>query len=95
MHDGEDVGIRPTITDHEDTPPIPDEAIGNDGGQAETGGGQMALPEGAAGKPTADKVDGQMQIKDHHLDTPQIARQDAIEYARTAGVLGDTMALQS
>ena len=95
VHDGEDVGIRATITDHEDTPPIPDVAIGNDGGQAKTGGGQMALPEGAAGKPTADKVDGQMQIKDHHLDTPQIARQDAIEYARTAGVLGDTMALQS
>ena len=95
LNNGEDITTRSAMSANEETPPPPPpDATGNNDGDT-GGGGRMALTEGAAGKPTADKIDGQMQVKDNHRDEVQVARQDAIEYARTAGILGDTRALDS
>jgi hypothetical protein len=53
----------------------------------------MALDEGMAGKPSAVRTDGNMEVKNNNAD-PQFSRQQAIEYARTAGVLGSESAIR-
>jgi hypothetical protein len=47
----------------------------------------MALEQGAAGTTKTDRVDGHMRIKDKDVD-PQLSRSQAIEEARSAGILG-------
>jgi len=70
----------------EEVPPEPVEH--DDGGGGESGvGAQMALAEGAAGTTATNRVDGHMRIKNNNID-PQLARQQAIDEARSAGVLG-------
>ena len=74
----------------EDVPPEqkPDET-GTTGGD-EASGATMALPEGKAGKPNAEHVDGKLAIKDNGKP-PAVSREEAIAQARDAGWLGDTM----
>jgi hypothetical protein len=49
----------------------------------------MALSSGIAGDPKEPKVDSKLQIANRDV-SPQLARQQAIEEARTAGILGST-----
>jgi hypothetical protein len=78
---------------NDDVPPPPedDPNTGEDNGK-EGAGAKMALDEGAAGKPTAERVDGHMQIKNTNKE-PAVSRDQAIEQARNSGFLGDTARL--
>jgi hypothetical protein len=49
----------------------------------------MELPSGVAGDPKEQKTNGKLEIKNNNVP-PQLAREQAIEQARTAGVLGST-----
>jgi hypothetical protein len=70
---------------HEDPP---DQLEADDGGGGTEGASaQMALAEGNAGTTKSDRVDGHMRIKDKNID-PQLARAQALDAARTAGILG-------
>ncbi len=71
----------------EDPPPPPEED--KDEGEDESGGKgtAMALDEGKMGKKDSDRTEGQFQMK-KTSDQEQLARQNALEQARTAGVLG-------
>lgn len=79
---------------------MPDEQKDNEelGGEMNAGeesqGGQMRLPEQVAGTDKSTRTDGHIQIKDNHKD-PAIARIEAIEEARSAGILGSMTALES
>ena len=53
----------------------------------------MELPEGVAGTDKSTRTDGHIQIKDNHKD-PALAREEAIEYAQTAGLLGSASVLE-
>jgi hypothetical protein len=64
-----------------------------DSGTKEAAGAKMELDEGAAGKPTADRVDGHIAIKNNQKE-PSMSREEAIEAARNAGFLGDTATLK-
>ena len=79
------------INDDVPPPPEDDPNTGEDSGK-EAAGAKMALPEGAAGKPTADRVDGHMQIKNTDREAA-LSRDQAIEQARNSGFLGDTARL--
>jgi hypothetical protein len=49
----------------------------------------MALDEGKMGKKDSDRAPGQYKMKNDNVD-PQLARQQAIEQARAAGILGSS-----
>jgi FHA domain len=87
----EPVAIDTTGVDHE--PPPPDVATDSGGGETTGESKAMALPEGQSGKPTAADTLKHIAIKNNQQD-PQLARLEAIEMARTAGILGDTTALE-
>jgi hypothetical protein len=53
----------------------------------------MALEEGKMGKKDSDRAEGQYKMKKEQED-PQLARQQAIEQARTAGILGSSALTQ-
>lgn len=91
----EQSSLTSKIASNEDVPPEPKDEldVGPEGGGAEPGA-KMALDEGAAGKPNATRTDGRMQMKNNNAEQPQLSREQAIDYARTAGVLGSTKALQ-
>ena len=78
---------------NDEVPPPPDEdpTTGEDSGK-EGAGAKMALEEGAAGKPTAERVDGHMQIKNNNKE-PALSREEAIAQARNSGFMGDTARL--
>lgn len=65
-------------------PPDREPGLGDAGG---TEARSMALAEGAAGTTRSSRPDGHLRIADRGIE-PQTARQQAIEEARTAGVLG-------
>ncbi len=58
---------------------------GTEGESLQTTG--MQLPEGGAGDPKQQKENGQLQIKKTD-DTQKLAREEALERARNAGILG-------
>jgi Ca-activated chloride channel homolog len=70
-------------SNHDDPPP--EEEDGESGGT----GAAMALSEGRMGKKDSDRAEGQYKLKSHNAD-PALARQQAIEQARNAGVLGSS-----
>ena len=49
----------------------------------------MALDEGKMGKKDSDRAEGQYKMQKNQED-PQLARQQAIDQAQTAGILGNT-----
>ncbi|MBA3503830.1 MAG: AgmX/PglI C-terminal domain-containing protein [Deltaproteobacteria bacterium] len=85
MDDG--VSMKSSTTSLDDVPPEIEESPDVGGGESE-GGGTMALPEGATGHP--DKPannESHIRIKDRG-ETKQMTREQAIEQAQNAGVLG-------
>src|SRR5687767_3621420 len=74
-----------------DDPPPPEEEDLPDDGADETGGTgtAMTLEEGRMGKKDSDRAEGQYKMQKTQ-DQEQLARQQAIEAARSAGVLGST-----
>jgi hypothetical protein len=81
------------VAAQDDPPPPPPEE--DDEGEEESGGAgtAMALEEGKMGKKDADRAEGQYKMKKDGDDV-QLARQQAIEQARAAGVLGSTALAQ-
>lgn len=90
----EDPSTRTSSTANDDPPP-PEEEDKPDDGQNQSGGtGQaMALEEGKMGKQDSTRESGQYKMKNNNQD-PQLARQQAIEAARTSGILGNTALTQ-
>lgn len=86
----EDTGTR-TNTSAQDDPPPPEEEDKPDDGADESGGTgtAMALEEGKMGKKESDRAEGQYKMQKNQ-DDPVLARQQAIEQARNAGILGST-----
>lgn len=76
-----------------DDPPPPEEEDAPDDGEDESGGTgtTVALEEGKMGKKDSDRAEGQYRMKKNQED-PQLARQQAIEQARAAGILGSPSA---
>ncbi|NVB80853.1 MAG: AgmX/PglI C-terminal domain-containing protein [Kofleriaceae bacterium] len=84
----EPTGIESHSKVQEDAVLEPEDADKGGAGAAASGKA-MALNEGQAGTTKSTNVDGHMRIKDNGLP-PQLARAQAIEEARTAGILGST-----
>ncbi len=76
----------------EDPPPPEPEEEGEDDDSGGTGTA-MALEEGKMGKKDSDRATGQYRMKNNN-DDPQLARQQAIDQARSAGILGTVSAQQ-
>lgn len=89
----EDTATRTSSSSQEEPAPPPpdDQADGKD----ESGGTgtAMALDEGKMGKKDSDRAEGQYKMQKNQED-PQLARQQAIEQARTAGILGEAALVQ-
>jgi hypothetical protein len=90
MDSMEDTTTRSANTSQDDPPP-PEEEDKPDDGEDESGGTgtAMALEEGKMGKKDSERAEGQYKMQKNQED-PQLARQQAIEAARTAGILGST-----
>lgn len=90
----EDLTSR-TSSNAQDDPPPPEEEDKPDDGAEESGGTgtAMALDEGKMGKKDSDRAEGQYKMKKEQED-PQLARQQAIEQARNAGILGSSSLTQ-
>jgi pSer/pThr/pTyr-binding forkhead associated (FHA) protein len=90
----EDLANRSNSTAQDDPPP-PEEEDKPEDGEDESGGTgtAMALEEGKMGKKDSDRAEGQYKMKKEQED-PQLARQQAVEQARNAGILGSTALTQ-
>ncbi len=90
----EDTTNKAQMTSIEDPPP-PEEEKEEEDGEDESGGTgtAMMLEEGKMGKKDSDRAEGQYKMK-KNADQEQLARQQAIEQARTAGVLGSAALMQ-
>ncbi len=90
----EDTSMHNSSTSTDDPPP-PEEEDKPDDGEEESGGSgtAMALDEGKMGKKDSDRAEGQYKMQKTQ-DNPQLARQQAIEQARTAGILGSSSLTQ-
>ncbi|MEP6865346.1 MAG: AgmX/PglI C-terminal domain-containing protein [Deltaproteobacteria bacterium] len=90
----EDTSTRTNSASQDDPPPPPPEDQPDDGKDESGGTGTaMALDEGKMGKKDSDRAEGQYKMQKNQED-PQLARQQAIEQARTAGILGSTALVQ-
>lgn len=90
----EDTSTRTNSASQDDPPPPPPEDQPDDGKDESGGTGQaMALDEGKMGKKDSDRAEGQYKMQKTQED-PQLARQQAIDAARTAGILGNTALVQ-
>ncbi|HTR53328.1 MAG TPA: AgmX/PglI C-terminal domain-containing protein, partial [Kofleriaceae bacterium] len=90
----EDTSTRTNSSSQDDPPPPPPEDQPDDGKDESGGTGQaMALDEGKMGKKDSDRAEGQYKMQ-KNADDPQLARQQAIEQARNAGILGNTALVQ-
>ena len=89
----EDTSARSSNASQDDPPPPEEEE--QPGDEAESGGTgtAMALEEGKMGKKDSTRAEGQYKMKNNQQD-PQLARQQAIEQARTAGILGSSALTQ-
>jgi hypothetical protein len=86
----EDTSARSANASQDDPPPPEQEDKPDDGNEESGGTGTaMALEEGKMGKKDSDRAEGQYKMQKNQQD-PQLARQQAIEQARTAGILGST-----
>jgi pSer/pThr/pTyr-binding forkhead associated (FHA) protein len=90
----EDTSTRTNSTSQDDPPPPEPEDKPDNGDDQSGGSGQaMMLDEGKMGKKDSDRAEGQYKMQKNQED-PQLARQQAIEQARTAGILGSTALTQ-
>jgi hypothetical protein len=90
----EDLSSRSNSASQDDPPPPEEEDKPDDGEEESGGSGQaMALEEGKMGKKESTREEGQYKMKNENAD-PQLARQQAIEQARTSGILGSTLITQ-
>ena len=82
-------------TESIDDPPPPEPEETEEEGEEESGGTgtATALEEGKMGKKDSDRAEGQYKMK-KNSDQEQLARTQAIEQARTAGVLGSQVFAQ-
>ena len=82
-------------TDSQEDPPPEEPEETEDNGEDESGGTgtAMALDEGKMGKKDSDRAEGQYKMKNNQLD-PQLARSQALEQAKTAGILGSSALTQ-
>jgi hypothetical protein len=80
-----------TSSTSQDDPPPPEPEESEDDGEEESGGTgtAMALEEGKMGKKESDRAEGQYMMQKTQ-EQEQLARKQAIEAARTAGILGST-----
>ncbi|HEY4242634.1 MAG TPA: AgmX/PglI C-terminal domain-containing protein [Kofleriaceae bacterium] len=86
----EDTSTRTNSASQDDPPPPKPEEQPDDGKDESGGTGTaMALDEGKMGKKDSDRAEGQYKMQKNAAD-PQLARQQAIEDARNAGILGST-----
>lgn len=90
----EAISVRGAMTDREDMPPEDAPGLDEGSGGSEGAGATMALAEGAAGNPDAERADGHLRIKDTGRP-PALTRAQAIEQARHAGILGSQTMLSS
>jgi hypothetical protein len=81
-----------TTTTETMTPEQIVEQNGGGGAEAENATA-MALEEGAAGDEKSPNVDGHIRIKNNNVE-PQVSREQALEEARIAGVLGSVSLTQ-
>ena len=90
----EDTSTRTNSASQDDPPPPEEEDKPEDGADESGGTGTaMALEEGKMGKKDSDRAEGQYKMQKTSED-PQLARQQAIEQARTAGILGSSALTQ-
>jgi hypothetical protein len=90
----EDLANRSNSTAQDDPPPPEEEDKPDDGADESGGTGTaMALEEGKMGKKDSDRAEGQYKMQKNQED-PQLARQQAVEQARNAGILGSTSLTQ-
>ena len=90
----EDTSTRTNSASQDDPPPPEEEDKPEDSNDESGGTGTaMALEEGKMGKKDSDRAEGQYKMKKEQED-PQLARQQAIEQARNAGILGSTALTQ-
>jgi hypothetical protein len=90
----EDTSTRTNSTSQDDPPPPEPEDKPDTGADQSGGTGTaMQLDEGKMGKKDSDRAEGQYKMQKNQ-DDPQLARQQAIEQARTAGILGSTALTQ-
>jgi hypothetical protein len=90
----ESTSTRTNNASQDDPPPPPEEDKPDDGKDESGGTGTaMALDEGKMGKKDSNRAEGQYKMQKTQED-PQLARQQAIEQARTAGILGSTALVQ-
>ena len=92
----EDVGTRATITDHDKMPEKPIEETGDSDGpkDKQTAGAMAVGPQGTAGDPKTESEKGGTQIKNNNAQ-PQLAREQALQQAREAGILGSSQMRES
>jgi hypothetical protein len=89
----EDTATRTNSSSQDDPPPPPPDDDANGDDESGGTGTAMALDEGKMGKKDSDRAEGQYKMQKNQED-PQLARQQAIEQARTAGILGDAALVQ-
>jgi hypothetical protein len=75
------------LAEDDPPPPPPDDDAAGGTGTA------LALDEGKMGKRDSDRVPGQYKMQKNQVD-PQLAREQAIEQARAAGILGSSAITQ-
>jgi len=90
----EQTSLKGDNTQKDEVPPPPetDPNTGDDNGQ-DGAGGKMALPEGAAGNPKSERIDGHMQVANNNKE-PALSKAEQVEQARTAGILGSTQLVE-
>jgi hypothetical protein len=87
VDDRADLGISIKDGEHETKPEETQPDVGETSGATGTESSKMALETGAAGNPDSAAVDHHLTVRDNHRE-PALAREAALEVARTAGILG-------
>jgi hypothetical protein len=90
----DEAALAEVETDNDDPPPPPPEDEEEEDDESGGTGTAMALEEGKMGKKDSDRAEGQYKMKRNDDIDPQLARQQAIEQARVAGVLGSSALTQ-
>ncbi len=94
MNNMEDTQLVSRIAAQDEVPPEDEPEQNGDADPGKEGAGaKMALEEGAAGKPNSVRTEGHMTVKNNG-EEKHLSRDQALEAARTAGILGSTEALR-